>query len=211
MAGMATRNTAVLMLALASNSFGIAVLSPVMALYIQSLNTNPERLATLAGAVTSVSALSSSLSALGLGSLADKVGQRTILLACVAAVTLIFIPQAMVTNVTQLIILRALQGVCMGGIMPTANALLARSVAPSRRGITFGMASSAQAGGRALGPMLGASVASAWGMRSAFLVTAGIFGAISALVATMVHPEPRPAETPEMGQAAPAAVERART
>ena len=201
MAGMATRNTAVLMLALASNSFGIAVLSPVMSLYIQSLNTNPERLATLAGMVVSISALTSSVSALALGSLADKVGQRMVLLACVIGVTLIFVPQAMVTNVTQLIILRALQGVCMGGIMPTANALLARSVPPSRRGITFGMASSAQAGGRALGPMLGASVASTWGMHSAFLVTAGIFSAISVLVATMVHPESRPAEYPQPGAA----------
>jgi len=217
MAGLATRNTAVLMLALASNSFGIAVLSPVLSLYIKSLNTDPERLATLAGAVVSISALTSSISALGLGTLADKVGQRMVLLVCVIAVALIFVPQAMVTNVTQLLVLRALQGVCMGGIMPTANALLARSVSPSRRGITFGMASSAQAGGRALGPILGASVANAWGMNSAFLVTAGVFGAISVLVATMVHPESRQAEYLQSGDAivaahvAPETVERART
>jgi FtsH-binding integral membrane protein len=35
--------------------------------------------------------------------------------------------------------------------------------------------------------MLGAAVSNAWGMSSAFLVTAGIFGAMSALVATFVR------------------------
>jgi predicted MFS family arabinose efflux permease len=73
------------------------------------------------------------------------------------------------------------------------------------------MASSAQAVGRAVGPMLGASVASAWGMSNAFLVTAGVFGGIAVLVATTIHPEPRPVETPEAVQVTPRVAEQAHT
>ena len=100
---------------------------------------------------------------------------------------LIHIPQSFVTHPNQLIILRAIQGLFMGGIMPTANALMAKATDSSRRGAVFGFSHSAQAGGRAAGPVLGAAVSNTWGMSSTFLVTAGLFGALSALVAFFVR------------------------
>lgn len=191
---IANRNTLALVLTLAGNSFALAVLSPVLALYIRELIGDVANLSTVAGSVMSVTAFSSSLAAVVLGRLADRIGQKKILVACVMGVALVHVPQAVVTHPNQLIVLRAIQGLFMGGIMPTANALLAQSTLVSRRGGVFGFSHSAQAGGRALGPALGAAVANTWGMASTFLVTASIFGVMSLLVASFVRVRTAPAE-----------------
>ena len=192
LAAIANRNTLLLVLTLAGNSFAIAVLSPVLSLYIKSLVGDVPNLATIAGSVMSVAAFSSSLSAVALGRLADKIGQKRVLVFSVIGVALIHVPQSIVTHPNQLLVLRAIQGICMGGIMPTANALLATATHPSRRGAVFGFSQSAQSGGRALGPALGAAVSNTWGMASSFLVTAGIFGIMATLVGTFVRIEGEP-------------------
>lgn len=197
LAAIANRNTMALVLTLAGNSFAIAVLSPVLALYIRDLIGDVPNLSTLAGTVMSVTAFSSSISAVVLGRLADRIGQKRILVACVAGVALIHVPQAFVNHPSQLIVLRSLQGLFMGGIMPTANALLAHSTLVARRGAVYGFSHSAQAGGRALGPALGAAVANTWGMASSFLVTAGIFGVMSLLVGLFVRVRATPVNEEE--------------
>ncbi|NLD71304.1 MAG: multidrug efflux MFS transporter [Chloroflexi bacterium] len=206
LAAIADRNVMVLVATLAANSFAIAVLSPVLSLYIRDLVGDVPNLSTIAGAVMSVAAFTSSVSAVLLGRLADRIGQRQILIACVIGAALIHVPQALVTHPNQLLVLRGIQGIFMGGIMPTANALLAYATPVARRGAVFGFGHSAGAAGRALGPTLGASVSSIWGMGSAFYVTAGVFGVMAAMVAALVRvaapaeaeaeAEPSPAEPP---------------
>jgi len=79
----------------------------------------------------------------------------------------------MVGSPYALLVVRALQGAFMGGVMPSGNALLARMTPPERRGSVFGVASSLEAGGRAIGPLVGAAVAGAWTMGASF-VAAGM-------------------------------------
>jgi MFS transporter, DHA1 family, multidrug resistance protein len=185
---MLTRSNGALLLSLGAISFALAVLSPIMSLYVKSLDPGEPHLATLAGAVVSVTAITSALAAIAAGRLGDKLGQKAILLACTVGVALTHVPQAFVSNATQLILLRTVLGVFTGGMMPTANALLARSTPSSKRGTIFGLATSVQSGGGALGPVVGAAVGNAWGMPSVFLVTAATFGIVATLVAAMVHP-----------------------
>lgn len=204
LAGVVTRDTATLMLALGSTSFGVAVLNPVLALYIKVLSPGNPHIATLAGTIVSASAVTASLSALALGRLADRIGQRVVLLACTIGAALIYVPQALATTAAQLLVLRAIQGIFSGGIMPTANALLARTTAANRRGTIFGLATSAQAGGRALGPMAGAATANAWGMASNFWVTGAIFAVIATLVGLFVRNERAESTVDENEVTAPA-------
>ncbi|MHB0859206.1 MAG: MFS transporter [Anaerolineae bacterium] len=187
MGALGTRNALVLVLALASTSFALSVLSPILALYIETLTAETSRLGTLAGGVIAASAVTSALAAFFVGRLGDRFGQKRALLACMVGMALIYIPQALARNATDLMLLRGVQGLFMGGIMPTANALLAQSTDADRRGAVFGAAAGAQAGGRAVGPIVGAAVANLAGMRSTFWVTAGIFGMLSVLVGTMVQ------------------------
>ncbi|MHB1294062.1 MAG: MFS transporter [Anaerolineae bacterium] len=186
LAALGTGNTVVLVLSLASTSFALAVLSPTLSLYIKSLTGDTTHLGALAGAVIAASAVTSAISAFVVGRLGDRYGQRRALLTCVAGMALVYIPQAMAQDVTQLMLLRGVQGLFVGGIMPTANALLAQSTASDRRGAVLGASAGAQAGGRAVGPLVGAAVANATGMRSTFWVTAGIFGLLTLMVGTMV-------------------------
>jgi len=198
-----TRASVSLLLALATLSFAMAVLSPIISLYIQALNPDEPNLATLAGAIFSVTAVTSSLAAVVVGRMGDRLGQKAILLACTVGVALIHIPQAFATSAMQLFVLRAIQGVFIGGLMPTTNALLAKSTDPAKRGTIFGLSTSVQSGGSAVGPVVGAAAANAWGMSSVFLITAGTFGVVAAMVAGLVRPRPvslaEQAEAPAAG------------
>jgi len=199
-----SRSAVVMLLVLGSMRFALALLSPVVALYIKSLSPGTTRLATLAGAVVSVGGVTSSIAALAIGRLGDRLGQRRILLMCTLGVALVYIPQAFVANAAQLILLRAVEGLFSGGMMPTANALLARSSDSSRRGFVFGVSTSVQAAARAVGPALGAGVANLWGLSSVFLVSAGMFAVIALLVAVVTQTALRVAAEPE--RASPAGV-----
>jgi len=190
-ATLLTKSTVALLLVLGSVRFATAVLSPILSLYVRSLSADVTRIATLAGAVTSVAAITCSLSALAIGRLGDRVSQKALLIVCNVGLALLQIPQAFVSSANQLLVWRALQGVFYGGTMPTANALLAKSTPSSRRGTIFGLATSVMAGGRALGPIVGAGVARTWGMPSVFLVTAAAFAVIATIAGFMVQVTPQ--------------------
>jgi DHA1 family multidrug resistance protein-like MFS transporter len=99
----------------------------------------------------------------------------------------LYIPLAYVTSVTQLIVAYAALGLFLGGTMPTANALLARSTPSERRGAVFGVSSSFQAAGRSVGPLIGAGVANQWGMPMVFLVTSGFCAVIAAGIVAVLN------------------------
>ena len=122
--------------ALTGTSLAASTLSPVLAMYIKSLAPASDRLATLAGALTSVSSVTASLAALGIGYVGDRFGQKRALVACCLGVAAVAIPQAFVTTALQLAILRGVHGMFVGGIMPTANAA---GHAPERRGSVLGL------------------------------------------------------------------------
>jgi DHA1 family multidrug resistance protein-like MFS transporter len=191
---LTSRNALVLLLTLGSNSFAVTILSPVLALYIKALSGDTARLATLAGSVVGVTALTSSLTAVSIGPLARRVGQKRLLLISIVGAAAIHVPQAFVANTLQLLILRAVQGLFVGGILPMANALLAESTPQERRGTIFGLSGSAQSGARAVGPAVGAAVSNAWGMASTFLVTGTVFGLLALLVGAAVRPPGAEAE-----------------
>jgi len=200
--GVVEGHTMTLILALASNSFALATLAPILSLYIKAINPDTNYLGTVAGAVSSISALTSSLAAMVIGRLADRTGRKRILTFCLVGISLVHIPQSFVSTPFQLLILRAVQGIFMGGIMPTANALLAGSVAPERRGTIFGLSTSAQSIGRALGPTVGAAVAGIWGMSTAFWVPAIVFGLVAWMLSIFV-PADRPTPSTPSQEADP--------
>ncbi len=186
--GVFAQTTIIMLAVIGVVRLGTMTVSPVMALYIKSLAPEASRIATLAGSVTSVTAFTSSLAALVIGRLGDKFGQKTVLLISTICIAILYAPQAFVHTVGQLMILRAVQGIFVGGTMPTANALLARSAPASRRGMVFGFSASLSSGGHALGPMVGAAVGQTWGMASCFLVSSGIYALVAMLVGVFVHP-----------------------
>jgi len=89
--------------------------------------------------------------------------------------TLFYLPQAFVTNVHQLLFLRAALGVFVGGAMPTINSIVQRSSAAENRGAIYGIFQSGLLLGNMAGPLIGGGLAAAFGLPSTFLITTAIF------------------------------------
>lgn len=95
--------------------------------------------------------------ALGFGPLADKIGRRPVIMGCTAVFGLLTLITALSSNVTELIVLRFLAGLGLGGAMPNAIALTAE-YSPQRRRATMIMIMFA---GFSLGAAIGGALAAA--------------------------------------------------
>jgi DHA1 family multidrug resistance protein-like MFS transporter len=149
------------------------LLGPTLPLFIQSLAPGTVRIASLTGLISGVSAATSAVGAVTLGRASDRLGYRRVLLACAAGVGLLYVPQYFVTTPWQLLALQGALGLVMSGVLASISALLANLAPEGREGAVFGVDTSVVAAANAVGPMLGAGAAAAWGLRAPFLIAAG--------------------------------------
>ncbi|HXE16899.1 MAG TPA: MFS transporter [Stellaceae bacterium] len=160
---------AVLLLA----QFGVRTVQPVITLYVQELVGNVANLATLSGLAFSMTGLADVIASPFLGKRSDILGYRRVLVISLCGAALFSLPQAFVSNYWAFVALRFGVGMFVGGILPTANALVGRMVAASDRGMLYGLTATATFLGNSLGPVTGGAVAASIGLRWVFLVTAG--------------------------------------
>lgn len=145
-------------------------IEPIITIYVGALV--PAGAVTLAaGFVMAAAALGSILAAPRLGRLADRVGAWNVVIGCLSAAGLLLIPQAFVTAVWQLLVLRFFMGVALAGLLPSVNTLIRHSVPTGVVGIMLGYGVSAQFAGQVIGPLLGGFVGGHFGMRVVFVAT----------------------------------------
>lgn len=163
----------VLVVILALVQLASSIIAPVLALFIKVLNGGSEQgVSTLAGLELGITGVTSAVSAVVCGRLSDKYGHRRILVISALAAALLYFPQAAVGNVWELLILRGLMGLCFGGIVPAANALIADCVPERKKGSAFGVVSGLSSLGSAGGPILGSVIAAVFTTRAVFVLTA---------------------------------------
>ncbi len=150
--------------------FGATIVTPILSLFIVQLNGS-ENAAVVAGVVLASTGGASAVSALVLGRMSDRTGHVRVLTICLLGAALCYFPQAAVGQVWQLMLLQVLVGLFLGGLMPTANVLLASAVAPSQRGVAFGLTAAATSVASAAAPLSGAAIATLAGMRVVFVAT----------------------------------------
>jgi DHA1 family multidrug resistance protein-like MFS transporter len=150
---------------------------PVITIFVQALIGSPPQIATLAGLAFSITGLADLVSSPFLGKRSDVIGYRRVLLICLFGATLTSVPQIFVNNYWIFVAERFSVGLFIGGILPTANALIGRSVARENRGTIYGMTSSATFLGNSLGPLMGGGIAAGFGIRWVFVVTAVLLAA----------------------------------
>ncbi|MCL5263592.1 MAG: MFS transporter [Chloroflexi bacterium] len=153
---------------------GGLIVAPVLPLYVADLHGS-ENAATVAGVILAATGVTSAISAVGVGRISDRVGHSLVLTVCLLGAAIIYFPQSFVQETWQLFALRLVLGIFLGGLMPSAYALLAGLVAPARRAAAFGLCATAFALANAIGPLSGAGVATQWGMRSVFLTAGTLF------------------------------------
>jgi DHA1 family multidrug resistance protein-like MFS transporter len=155
---------------------GARLLGPVLPLFIQSIVPAGARVASLTGLISGVSAAAGAVGALGLGRLSDRVGYRSILVACALMSAACYVPQFFVSDPVPLLFLQAGTGLAMGGILVSLGASLARLAPEGQEGIVYGVDASVVSAANAIAPMTGSALAAWLGLRVPFLFAAGIFG-----------------------------------
>jgi len=157
--------------------FGVRTVQPVVTLYVQEMVGLRPDIATLAGIAFSITGLANVISAPFLGNRSDQIGYRRVLLICLLGGTLMTLPQAFTGNYWLFTAERFGVGLFIGGLLPTANAMVGRLVARADRGAVYGMTSSAMFMGNSLGPLMGGAIAASFGLRWVFLLTAAVMAA----------------------------------
>jgi len=127
------------------------------------------------GIVLGVGAASTAIAAVLVGKFSLRIGYWKTLAFCLSAGALLTVPQIFVTNVPQLVVLRAMSAFFIGGAAPVISAIIAVSSEKKSQGVIFGINSSVSAAGNALGPMIG-SAAAMLSYRAVFLVSALVLG-----------------------------------
>ena len=153
---------------------GFQFFSPFLPLYVIELGvTDPTRVALWSGVLTAVTPAVSGLLGPLWGSVADRVGRKMMMIRSLVGFVVIVAAMGLVTTVTQLLIARALQGV-IAGFSVMAMALASVSCPKDKVPVAVGRVQGAQLLSVAVGPAAGGYVASHFGLRYAFFVTAGM-------------------------------------
>ncbi len=163
-----------LFLVLLFAQFSVRTVQPVVTLYVQQMMGNVPNLATLGGIAFSVTGLGDVVASPFLGKRSDVLGYRRVLLISLFGAALFSLPQAFTDNYWVFLAERFGVGMFIGGILPTANALVGRLAPADQRGTVFGLTASATFLGNSLGPLTGGAVAAFLGLRWVFLITAAV-------------------------------------
>lgn len=165
------------------------IIVPIAPLFVVSLIARETATSnTYVGLFMAVSAAASTFGAVYLGSLGDRISHRKTLFYCSAAAAICYVPQALVADIWQLLILQSLAGFAAGGLVAAPSALLSRYAGTERAGAIYGLENSVMSGSRAAAPLFGATVAIFLGMRGTFLASAVVF-ALIALTAFYLLPQ----------------------
>ncbi len=156
-------------------------LAPLLALFIVTLLPNADNLSLWTGMVSSVGAITGIIGGLAMGRMGDRIGQRRGILWCSMVALTAFVPQAFVQDVPTLILLQAVAGLAFGGLLAALSGLMGQLSRHGSEGAVWGLDGSVSAATFAFAPLFGSTVASLFGVRSAFIFAGLLYLAVFAL------------------------------
>ncbi|HEY4389979.1 MAG TPA: MFS transporter, partial [Paenibacillus sp.] len=150
-----------------------AMISPMtlLPLYVERLHGTAVDASFWAGFVSAVTGMSNMITSPILGRFSDKIGAHRILTFCLIGAAAMLIPQAFVQSVWQLIIIRFLMGIFMGGLLPSVNALIRYYTPDGMESRAFGFNSSTLALGNMFGALIGGTLAGFIGIEGLFIIS----------------------------------------
>ncbi|MDN4595280.1 MFS transporter [Polycladomyces subterraneus] len=153
-----------------------AVLGPMpqMPGYVSELGAPGGYVAFFAGLVTAVTGLANMLASPVLGRLGDRYGSEKVLFFAMLGAAVLFIPHAWVHYVWQLLLLRFLLGLCVGGLLPSLNTLVRQYAPKGKESTAYGYSTSAVSLGNMLGPITCGYLYRWIGFHGIFYVTAAL-------------------------------------
>lgn len=148
-------------------------IQPILSLYVADLN-GTANIALFSGMAFSAAGLGNLLMTKRWGRLGDRIGYMKILIILLFMAGVVYFPGAFVTNIWQLIVIRFLLGVSIGGIVPLRIAYIRQEAPLPMQGEVLGYNTSLRFLGNIIGPALGGMLAGLFGISSVFFVTSGL-------------------------------------
>lgn len=146
---------------------------PMMTLYVRYLGQE-ENLLFVTGLIISMPGLSSIFSSSTLGKIGDRIGNHRLLLLALSYSLLMNWLCAHAQHPYQLGLLRFLYGFGTGALMPSVNSLLTKLTPKEGISRIFSYNQIFSNIGAVIGPLVGSSVAAAWGYDWVFYVSSGL-------------------------------------
>lgn len=150
-----------------------AMLSPMslLPLYVEKLHGLATNVPFWAGFVIAVTGISNMVTSPLLGKLSDSVGAHRILTVSLLGAAATLIPQAFVHTVWQLIVIRFIMGIFMGGLLPSVNALIRFYTPKGMESRAYGFNGSTLALGNMLGSLIGGFLSGYIGIEGIFIIS----------------------------------------
>lgn len=174
--------------------FSTQTVDPVLPLYVRGLGVELSAVPLVSGLILSGTGIANVLAAPILGRLGDRLGGRRVLATALTGAAASYGLQFLAPTPWTLLACRFLLGICLGGILPSVNGTISRSLPAAAQGRGFGLAMSASYLGSVLGPLSGGVLSAYVGQRAVFPVSAAILITAGAWV-WFGPPAPKGAET----------------
>lgn len=155
-------------------------IQPILSLYVSELH-GPENLAFFAGIAFSAAGLGNLMMAKQWGKIADRYGYIKILVILLFIAGIVYLPGGFVTNMWQLVLIRFVLGISIGGIIPVRIAYIRQEAPIAMQGEVLGYNSSLRFLGNVIGPAMGGVISGYFGF-SAVFVSTSILLIISAFI-----------------------------
>ncbi|WP_431522037.1 MFS transporter [Guptibacillus hwajinpoensis] len=148
--------------------FALLGMNPLIPLFVQQL-TSGANVALFAGIAASVMGVANMVASPKLGKIGDRKGAHYVLYYSLIGAAVFSIPQAFVQELWQLIALRFMLGLCIGGLLPSVNSLVKTLSPEGMESRTYSFSNSAVYLGNLLGPVTGGAIVALVGTRGLFL------------------------------------------
>lgn len=146
---------------------------PILPLFVGELNGSAS-IAFFSGLTFSASGLGNLMFSRRIGRLGDKHGYIKLMTLMLILGGLSYFPGGFVTALWQLIILRFLMGIFIGGVIPLRIAYIRQAAPIEMQGEVLGYNTSLRFFGNMIGPLLGATISASFGYSAVFLSTASL-------------------------------------
>ena len=156
--------------------FSIKTISPILALFVETIVSDPKNISTLTGLMLALTGLAAAFSAINIGKLIEKKPSIStpLLMVSLIGTGFFFLPQGFVTDIMQLALLRLCLGLFYGAIVPITNTIISLATPSQHRGKVFGLANSYAFLGAFLGPIMGGFLMATFNISVVFVFTASI-------------------------------------
>ncbi|MEH7112364.1 MFS transporter [Neobacillus niacini] len=164
-------------------------IQPILSLFVTELH-GPTNIAFYSGIAFSAAGLGNLLMSRNWGKIADKHGYIKILVILLFISGIVYLPGSAITNFWQLVIIRFVLGIAIGGIIPVRIAYIRQEAPIAMQGEVLGYNTSLRFLGNIIGPMLGGFISGYFGFSAVFISTSSLLIVSGVILFISMHRHP---------------------